>query len=183
MSNTIKIIRHLLLILFITLVVITILLVYLYWLKKIIPSVNLLNVSVFYLGFILLPLYYCLIKINNIPILAITSSLLIVSTTFIFSIFGPVFIDRSLSYHIIFLAEEEKNLNINQISNEAFQYIFIRRFEELDKAGMIKISSQGEINLTYKGLLISKSLLLIGASTNLLEGYNDFKRAANYIDK
>ncbi|MDR2007956.1 MAG: hypothetical protein LBQ34_03170 [Alphaproteobacteria bacterium] len=89
-----------------------------------------------------------------------------------FAIFGPVFIDRSLSYHMIFYIEEQQTTNINDI------YKLLSDQSSIDsriKDAKINVNDNNEINADIKTNIIYNLLFPIGKITNTLNHYKDIK--------
>lgn len=93
----------------------------------------------------------------------------------IFAVFGPVFIDRSISYHIAFYAAEEGTVNIDDIKDEFSNEIFRKRIDDAQVAGVIKLQDDGTFKPTIKAKIIKGILYPIGEITNSLDTYKLMK--------
>ncbi len=98
-----------------------------------------------------------------------------VLVTIFVAVFGPVFIDRSISYHIAFYAAEENYVNIEDIRDEFSVEIFDKRIHDAQIAGVIEVNEDGMFKPTWKAKLISKILIPIGKFTNSLDTYYKMK--------
>lgn len=98
-----------------------------------------------------------------------------VSVILIFAVFGPVFIDRSISYHIAFYAAEEGTVNIDDIKDEFSNEIFRKRIDDAQVAGVIKLQDDGTFKPTIKAKIIKGILYPIGEITNSLDTYKLMK--------
>lgn len=97
---------------------------------------------------------------------------LALSATFNFAIFGPIFIDRSISYHLVMLAAENKKVAIQKINDVVFEQMLQKRIEELSKAGLIAVDDQKNIIPTSKGTGMTKFLVWLGLTTGTLNEYS-----------
>lgn len=98
-----------------------------------------------------------------------------VSVILIFAVFGPVFIDRSISYHIAFYAAEEGKVNIEDIKDEFSNEIFRKRIDDAQVAGVITLQDDGTFKPTIKAKIIRGILYPIGEITNSLDTYKLMK--------
>jgi hypothetical protein len=104
--------------------------------------------------------------------------LLALSVTFNFAIFGPIFIDRSISYHLVMLTAENKRLPVKKINDVVFEQMLKKRMEELSKAGLIEIDQQN-ILPTTRGKGMTKFLVWLGLVTGTLNEYSVTNDAIN----
>lgn len=93
----------------------------------------------------------------------------------VFSVFGPTFIDRSISYHIAFLAAEEKQINIEDIEEEFSDEIFQKRIHDAVITGFIVETKNGNFEPTWKSKMITRILKPIGEITGTLNEYEKLK--------
>lgn len=107
----------------------------------------------------------------NAVLLYLVSALLLI----VFTIMGPAFIDRSISYHIVFYATEKNNIKIEEMEDVFAHEIFEKRINDELKAGMIESLPNGTYCATTKAKVISFVLLLLGKVTGTLGTYNDMK--------
>ena len=63
----------------------------------------------------------------------------------ILSVFGPTFIDRSISYHIAFYAAEKGEFYIQNIEKEFSKDIFDKRIHDAVSTGFLKQNKNGYI--------------------------------------
>lgn len=96
-------------------------------------------------------------------------------TILVFSVFGPTFIDRSISYHIAFLATEEKQIKIEDIEKEFSDEIFEKRIHDAVVTGFIVENENGSFEPTWKSKIITKILKPIGFITGSLNEYEKLK--------
>ena len=111
---------------------------------------------------IFLQLYIKLFNIYEI----FTASLSIVLIFFTFSIFGPIFIDRSISYQILFDINKKQTLEIEnyleEILKDGGKNIYKKRFKELGYLKLIK-EEDSNYELTNFGQLFTDGLILINS--------------------
>lgn len=93
----------------------------------------------------------------------------------IFSIFGPTFIDRSISYHIAFYAVEENNIYVEDIEETLSNEVVEKRIHDALATGVLTINTDGSISPTLKAKLIYYTLKPIGELTNSMDTYNNMK--------
>lgn len=121
-------------------------------------------VSCFFLFFIniFLQLFIKLFNFYEIFI----ASLSIVLIFFTFSIFGPIFIDRSISYQILFDINKVQTLEIDnyyeEILKDGGKNIYNKRFKELGYLKLIKVDDSN-YELTNFGKLFTDGLILINS--------------------
>lgn len=94
------------------------------------------------------------------------ASLSIVLIFFTFSIFGPIFIDRSISYQILFDINKVQTLEIDnyyeEILKDGGKNIYKKRFKELGYLKLIKVDDSN-YELTNFGQLFTDGLILINS--------------------
>ena len=105
--------------------------------------------------------------------------LLALSVTFNFAIFGPIFIDRSISYHLVMLTAENKRLPVKKINDVVFEQMLKKRIEELSQAGLIEVDQQKNILPTDRGKGMTKFLVWLGLVTGTLNEYSVTNDAIN----
>ncbi len=93
----------------------------------------------------------------------------------IFSIFGPTFIDRSISYHIAFYAVEENYIYIEDIEETLSNEIVEKRIHDALATGVLTVNDDGSISPTLKAKLIYYTLKPLGELTNSMDTYNNMK--------
>ena len=91
---------------------------------------------------------------------------------FIFNVFFPVFIDRSVSYHIVLNASKQPLISSKIEHSEYTKEMYNARFSELSKLGLIQIKND-EITVTKFGKLFSNIMLFMGGEKllNKTNGY------------
>lgn len=97
-------------------------------------------------------------------------------TILFFAIFGPVFIDRSVSYHIAFLAVEEKSINPNKDFRNFSDVILQKRIKDAQTAGIILKKADGIYVPTRKAYFLYNLLVPIGTATDTLEEYKKIRK-------
>lgn len=90
---------------------------------------------------------------------------------FVFSVFGPVFIDRSLSYHLVMFASENGEVRVSRMEQRTAQGFYRKRFREASAAGLLARVSDDVYRPTLKAKLVSTTLLWLGQSTHSLDEY------------
>ena len=105
--------------------------------------------------------------------------LLALSVTFNFAIFGPIFIDRSISYHLVMLTAENKRLPVKKINDVVFEQMLKKRMEELSQAGLIEVDQQKNILPTDRGKSMTNFLVWLGLVTGTLNEYSVTNDAIN----
>lgn len=94
----------------------------------------------------------------------------------ILAVFGPTFIDRSISYHIAFYASDMGEVNIRDIEDEFSSAIFDKRIHDAVETGFI--TQEGDIfRPTAKAKIMTAILKPIGEITGSLETYNQMKES------
>ena len=78
------------------------------------------------------------------------------------TVFGPTFIDRSISYHIAFYAVDEQKVDIDEMRQAFSQEIFI-------------VEKEGVYEPTWKAELMTFFLKPIGEMTGSLDTYKELK--------
>ena len=107
----------------------------------------------------LIVLKYSKLDFNNFEIIIMSIS--IVLFLFIFGIFGPVFIDRSISYKILFDIQNNNIITLNDYRTNSYENkIMIKRIIELEKLGLIHKNSS-KYELSKFGIFFTKNLLFI----------------------
>lgn len=96
---------------------------------------------------------------------------------FVFSVFGPVFIDRSISYHVAFIAGEEGEIDPQQLEQAWSHSIIQKRLDDGVSAGMLqKVSSLHYIG-TPKSKIFTKIMISVGQATRTLQSYRLLKES------
>ncbi len=87
-----------------------------------------------------------LVTYFSMTLLSLFEKLIIIflalSMTFNFAIFGPIFIDRSISYHLVMLTAENNGLPVQKINDVVFEQMLKKRMEELSQAGLIELDQK-----------------------------------------
>lgn len=93
----------------------------------------------------------------------------------ILSVFGPTFIDRSISYHIAFYAAEENVVYIEDIEKEFSTDIFNKRIHDAITTGFLVRNQNGSLSPTLKAKILYHIMKPLGELTNSLDTYYDMK--------
>ena len=94
---------------------------------------------------------------------------------FVFTVFGPTFVDRSVSYHMVFLASETGKLDMNIMEEIYSQDMLQKRVEDELKSGMICPVGEQVYAPTWKAKIATRLLKPVGYLTNTLDTYEEFK--------
>lgn len=105
---------------------------------------------------------------------------LALSLTFNFAVFGPIFVDRSVSYHLVMLAAGNGSVDQEKIKEVIYKQMFQKRLTELSNANLIRLNEGGNITPTPKGLIMTNALLWLGSMTGTL---NEFERTNEALNK
>jgi hypothetical protein len=97
------------------------------------------------------------------------------SLVFNFAIFGPVFVDRSLTYHLLLLGESDV-IQTEEIGEVIKTTMLDKRFLDLESAGLIRKINPDEYKTTELGLGVSKILREIGRLSHSLDTYLIFEQ-------
>lgn len=92
----------------------------------------------------------------------------------ILTVFGPTFIDRSISYHIAFYAADEQKVDIDEIRQKFSEEIFNKRIHDAVETGFIE-EKDGIYMPTWKAELITFLLKPIGEITGSLDTYEELR--------
>jgi hypothetical protein len=96
-------------------------------------------------------------------------------TILVFNVFGPVFIDRSISYHLAFYAAENGSVDEATFIDHFSCGVFEKRMHDAQLAGFINRRADGRYEPTHKALIFTKVMLTMGWFTNSLEEYKSMK--------
>lgn len=112
-------------------------------------------------------------------ILMVFSSMLII---LIFSVFGPTFIDRSISYHLAFIAVEQGSVSKQDLESSGYvQMVFDKRYEDAMASGFITFTDEVGVYVpTMKAKIMYEIMRPIGILTGSMDEY---KNLLNIIDK
>lgn len=92
----------------------------------------------------------------------------------ILTVFGPTFIDRSISYHIAFYATDEQEVDIDEIREVFSEEIFDKRIHDAVETGFIE-EKEGIFMPTWKAKFMTFILKPIGEITGSLETYEELR--------
>lgn len=130
--------------------------------------------EVFITFFIGVLIYCCYLKIRLFNTYEkIMISFFSMSLIFIAGVFGPVFIDRSISYQIVMAAAENKSITLDTLLTTA-RPMYQKRLTELETLGLLSSSTE-KTEPTAKGRFVAKSWLIIGRLTKTRNEYKNFK--------
>ncbi len=93
-----------------------------------------------------------------------------------FAVFGPTFIDRSISYHIAFYAAEEESICGSEIEEAFSKEIFEKRLQDAVQTGFLQEQENGYYLPTWKSKVMANILIPLGKLTNSLDTYEQMKR-------
>lgn len=93
----------------------------------------------------------------------------------VFTVFGPTFVDRSVSYHMVFLASETGKLDMEYMEAVYSQDMLQKRVDDELKSGMIHDMGNHIYAPTLKAKIATGILKPIGYLTNTLDTYEQFK--------
>lgn len=93
----------------------------------------------------------------------------------IFAVFGPTFIDRSISYHLAFYAAEEGEVYIENIEQVFSRDIFEKRMHDAVETGFLEQNQDGSMSPTFKSKIMYDILKPIGEWTGTLDTYYKMK--------
>lgn len=92
----------------------------------------------------------------------------------ILTVFGPTFIDRSISYHIAFYAADEQEVDIDEIREVFSEEIFNKRIHDAVETGFIE-EKEGIFMPTWKAEFMTFILKPVGEITGSLETYEELR--------
>ena len=91
------------------------------------------------------------------------------------SVFGPTFIDRSISYHIAFYAVEEGEVCVDDIKEAFSKDIFEKRMHDATETGFLVVNDDGNMVPTVKAKLMYYVLKPLGDLTGSMDTYYEMK--------
>lgn len=95
----------------------------------------------------------------------------------IVAIFGPTFIDRSISYHVAFYAVEKEKFYMEDIEDAFSKDIFEKRMHDALVTGFVVQNDDGSLSPTMKAKIMYYVLEPIGELTGSLDTYCNMKKA------
>ena len=113
------------------------------------------------------------------PLLLLNSTLIII----VFAVFGPTFIDRSISYHLAFLAVERGYLDKAELETSGYtKAVFEKRYQDAQITGFITpVDNEVDIYVpTKKAKILYAILKPLGEATSSL---NEYKSLLHEISK
>jgi hypothetical protein len=91
---------------------------------------------------------------------------------FIFTIFGPVFLDRSISYHMVMASYDKNGITAIEVARN-HDDIMQKRLVELTNLGLLKL--EGDLYYpTAAGIFFTKTNKIIENISGIKEEYNKF---------
>lgn len=93
----------------------------------------------------------------------------------IIAVFGPTFIDRSISYHIAFYAVEEERIDVDEMRDVFSEEIFDKRIHDALSTGFVTKNEDGSLSPTTKARLMYDILKPIGILTDSFDTYDNLK--------
>ena len=118
----------------------------------------------------------------TLRLFGVFEKIIIISTlsiVFNFAIFGPIFIDRSVSYHLVMLVADNSKVQQKKIKEVMYGQMFQKRLFELTKANLIQLNEDGYLTPTSKGLVMNNALNWLGVITGTLGEYKQTDEALN----
>ena len=94
---------------------------------------------------------------------------------FTFSVFGPVFIDRSISYHLVFYAVENGAIQENVFQKQFADSVFQKRILDAQMAKFLEKTPEGTYVPTKKAFIFSGIMKLIGKLSGTMDNYDKTK--------
>ncbi len=91
------------------------------------------------------------------------------------SVFGPTFIDRSISYHIAFYAVEEGEVRVDEVEEDFSRAIFEKRIHDAAETGFLTLNENGSMTPTLKAKLMYYTLKPLGDLTGSMDTYYQMK--------
>lgn len=91
----------------------------------------------------------------------------------IIAIFGPTFIDRSVSYHMAFLVTDRGEIDIREMEEKFSNSIYEKRINDAIKTGFIIEIENGKYAPTEKSKLMTFIFKPLGELTKSLDTYNN----------
>lgn len=91
---------------------------------------------------------------------------------FTFSVFGPVFIDRSISYHLVFYAVENGKIQEEVFQKQFADSVFQKRIHDAQMAQFLEKTPEGDYVPTRKAFIFSKIMKLIGNLSGSMDNYD-----------
>ena len=110
-------------------------------------------------------MFFLLITNKKNKLEVLFASLTIVMSIFIFNVFFPIFIDRSISYHIV-MSASKPDFSINNIEYSQYtKNMYKDRIKELEKLGLIN-NNGGIITQTKFGKIFSAVIYITSKISN-----------------
>lgn len=133
---------------------------------------------------VLIPIAICLlfkviIKIDLDGFTTILLGILYAMEIILVSVFGPTFIDRSISYHLAFYAVEEGNVYIDDIEYSFSKDIFDKRLHDAITTGFLSENSDGSLSPTFKSRVMYAIMKPLGELTGSMDTYYGMKDAVD----
>lgn len=94
---------------------------------------------------------------------------------FTFSVFGPVFIDRSISYHLVFYAVENGAIQEDVFQKQFADSVFQKRIHDAQMAKFLEKTPEGTYVPTKKAFIFSGIMKLIGKLSGSMDNYDKTK--------
>ncbi len=108
--------------------------------------------------------------------LMVFSTMLII---IVFAVFGPTFIDRSISYHLAFIAVEQGQLNKQVLESSGYvSMVFDKRYEDACITGFIEQTKHGDVYVpTFKAKVMYNIMMVLGKITGSLGEYDSLNKS------
>lgn len=127
-------------------------------------------------GWLILVLFRKIVDVFTVTLMSLCCAMIII----LFAVFGPVFIDRSISYHIVFYATEHGTIRIDQMEQAFSHAIFSKRIDDAQAAGFITPNADGSFAPTMKAKLFTAIMVPLGKISHSLENYKSMTNAITY---
>ena len=98
----------------------------------------------------------------------------------VLAVFGPTFIDRSISYHLAFYAVEENVVYVDAIEEEFSSAIFEKRVHDAVETGFLTLNDDGSMSPTLKAKLMYYVLRPLGELTGSMDTYYAMKEEVQF---
>jgi hypothetical protein len=158
----------------------------LYGFTTIVKSVLLFPVSVIIISVEFFLIWYIINKyfkpiFDNFTTFLI--SLCCAVTVLLFAVFGPVFIDRSISYQLVFYAVEEGQVNYRDFVKKSAAHVYSKRLSDAIASGFVEEVSPHVIRPTPKAHNFYSLMMTVGNLTNSLQDYQTLKASVHKAEQ
>ena len=109
------------------------------------------------------------------PFTTLANTACIALVCLVFSVVSHVFIDRSITYHIVFYASQNKSIDFKEFQAKTATFMYQKREKDAVSAGFIIKNPDGTYSPTLKANIFTTLMLFYGNLTNSLGDYNLLK--------